>query len=479
MKGKKIIALLLTGSMLTMTACGSGGSSQPGSSAGGGGDTAGESSQESAGTAEGAKRFEGTTLYMIAEQQTPTESLKKQLDSFKELTGITVELEMAPYDDVIQKETLAFESGSGAYDIVAAPYQFLGNMVENEYIQPIEPFMTDESLAVIDGYDESDLIKGMWDASGNWEGTLYGVPANSCIMYFAYRQDLFENEDEKASFKEKYGYDLAVPTDWDTYMDIAEFFTRPSGAALAGETLNKDFYGVSMMGKRHNAVTCEWMNYMWSFGGGIFDEEGNIAVNSDQSVEALQYFLDLSKYAPPGVTSKTWDEQTTELQQGIAAMAIQFNDCSPALEDESASLVAGKMGYGAIPVGEQPAAHYGAWGYYIPADSQNPEAAWVFLQWFNTPDVQKTIALDGGFPNLQSVYEDGDLMEIPYWKASMDAYEISTTRPRIPEWNTMDEALMLQLSNTLAGECTPKEALDNAAAEFEKALEGKLPVTYQ
>ena len=53
MKGKKIIALLLTGSMLTMTACGSGGSSQPGSSAGGGGDTAGESSQESAGTAEG------------------------------------------------------------------------------------------------------------------------------------------------------------------------------------------------------------------------------------------------------------------------------------------------------------------------------------------------------------------------------------------------------------------------------------------
>lgn len=61
----------------------------------------------------------------------------------------------------------------------------------------------------------------------------------------------------------------------------------------------------------------------------------------------------------------------------------------------------------------------------------------------------------------------------------MDAYEISTTRPRIPEWNTMDEALMLQLSNTLAGECTPKEALDNAAAEFEKALEGKLPVTYQ
>lgn len=39
---------------------------------------------------EGAKRFEGTTIYMIAEQQTPTEALKKQLDLFTEETGIVV-----------------------------------------------------------------------------------------------------------------------------------------------------------------------------------------------------------------------------------------------------------------------------------------------------------------------------------------------------------------------------------------------------
>lgn len=427
----------------------------------------------------GIRKYEGTTLYMIAEQQTPTESLKKQLDDFHELTGITIELEMTPYDDVIQKETLAFESKSGAYDIIAAPYQFLGSMVNNGYIQEIEPFMKDETLSVVEGYDESDIIESMWDASGKWDGKLYGVPANSCIMFFAYRQDLFENEEEKAAFKEKYGYDLEVPKDWDTYKDIAEFFTRGKGENLAGEALNNDFYGVSMSGKRHNATTCEWMNYMWSFGGAVFDEEGNIAINSEENIAALQYYLELTEYAPPGVTSKTWDEQTTEMQQGIAAMAVLFNDCAPALEEEGASNVLGKMGYGAIPVKEQEVAHYGAWGYYIPADSKNPEAAWIFLQWFNTPEVQKAIALEGGFPNLKSVYADADLNKIPYWEASMAAYEISTTRPRIPEWNTMDEALMLQISNTLAGQSTPKDALDSAQESFEKALEGKLPVTAQ
>ena len=473
----RLTAVIMVLTMGFTAGCGTSSSNTGTTTAGGGGSqettTAGEAGDE------GIRKFAGTTLYMIAEQQTPTVALQSQLPAFEELTGIHVDLQMAPFDDVVQKETLAFESKSGAYDIVATPYQFLGNMVENKYIQSIQPFMDDESLAVVPDYKQDDIIEGMWKASGEWKGDLYGVPANSCIGFFAYRKDLFENADEQAAFKAKYGYDLTVPTNWDTYMDAAEFFTRKKGETLAGETLDRDFFGVSMSGKRHDATTCEWMNYMWSFGGNIFDEQGNIAVNSEKSVKSLEYYKNLSKFAPPGITSKTWDEQTTEMQQGIAAMAIMFNDCAPALEDPSASAVVGKMGYGTVPVGEAPAAHYGAWGYYIPTDSKNPEAAWIFLQWFNTPAVQKEIALKGGFVNLESVYDDADLAALPYWEASKEAYKISSTRPRIPEWNNMDNILMLQLSNVLSDKASPQEALDTAAQEFAKELEGKLPVTYQ
>ena len=464
-RSKRIFSIALIAAMaLTLVACGGSGGSSSGGGEGGG---------------EGAKKFAGTTLYMIAEQQTPTESLKKQLGDFEELTGIKVELEMAPYDDVVQKETLAFESKSGAYDIVAAPYEFLGKYVVNEYVQPIEPFMEDESLAIIDDYDSADIIEGMWKASAQWEDKIYGVPANSCIMFMTYRKDLFDNADEKAAFKEKYGYDLAVPTDWDQYRDIAEFFTRKKGETLAGEKLEKDMYGVSIMGKRHEASCCEFLNYAWSWGGGAFDDEGNIAINSDETVEGLKYWKDLVKFAPPGVTSVTWDEQTTQIQQGIAAMAIAFNDCAPAYEDPDGSVVAGKMGYAKLPVKKEDAAHYGAWSYLIPTDSKNPEAAYVFLEWFNTPAVQKQIALDGGFPNLTSVYEDPDLTSLPYWEASKEVYAISSTRPRIPEWSEMSAELSLQLSNTLSGKAEPKAALDAVAKEWAKILDGKLPVTYQ
>lgn len=439
----------------------------------------GKESGSDADASKGVRAYEGVTINMIAEQQTPTVALSKQLGAFEELTGIKVNLEMAPFDNVVQKITLAMQSGSSDYDVIAVPYQFLGNLAVNGFIQPLEPLMNNKDLAVIPNYDPNDIIKGMWDASGKWEDTVYGVPANSCIMFFAYRKDLFDNADEQAAFKAKYGYDLKVPTDWTTYRDIAEFFTRKAGEKLAGQTLTQDFYGVSMSGKRHDATTCEWLNYAWSFGGGIFDENGNIAINSEKNVKALEYYNDLKKFAPPGVTEKTWDEQTTEMQQGIAAMAIIFNDCTPAIENPEESKVVGKMGYGAIPIGEKPAAHYGAWSYFIPTKAANPEAAWLFLQWFNTPEVQKNIALDGGFPNLYSVYNDPDLNKLPYWKASMAAYEISTTRPRIPEWNEMNEELMLEISKVMSDQATPKAALDACAKKYEEILSGKLPVTYQ
>lgn len=425
------------------------------------------------------KPYVGTTIRVIAEAHNPTMAMEKQLLKFEKLTGIKVELEYGPMDSVVNKELLSLQSGDGAYDVISAPYQFLGNFVVNDFIQPLEPLLSREDLA-LPGFDKEDLIKGMVSASGQWKDKLYGYPSNTCIMVMFYRKDLFGDPSEKAAFKDKYGYELEPPTNWEQYRDIAEFFTRKKGDMLAGEKLDYDFYGVSIAAKRHDAMTCEWLNYAWSFGGGIFDEKGNLSINHPKNVEALEYFMNLVNYSPPGVSNNTWDELTTQMQQGIVAMQIQWNDCAPAVEDAEASKVAGKVGYTTIPQGESPVAHYGAWSYYIPKDAQNPEAAWLFLQWVNTTEVQKEIALTGGFPCLISVYNDSELSEnLPYWGGSLEAYQISTTRPRIPEWNEMNNEMMLELSKAIAGEQNAKQALDTLQAKYEKLLAGQLPLQYQ
>ena len=425
------------------------------------------------------QKYAGVTIRVIAEQQNPTLAMQKQIPKFEEITGIKVELEIGPMDNVVGKEILALESGTGAYDIISIPYQFLGQLVENGYLQPLDPFLNRKDLKLED-FDKSDLISGMVSASGEWKGVSYGIPSNSCIMIMFYRKDIFENPEEKAAFKAKYGYELKVPVNWIQYRDLAEFFTRKPGDNLMGETLKHSFYGTSIAGKRHDAMTCEWLNYAWSFGGGIFDEKGNLVINNPKNVEALEYFKDLAKFSPPGVSNNTWDELTTQMQQGIVAMEIQWNDCAPSIEDPETSKVVGKVGYALIPKREVPVAHFGAWTYFIPVDAPNAEAAWLFLQWVNTYKVQKAIALEGGFPCLTSVYNDPELSEkLPYWKASLDAYEISSTRPRLPEWNIMNNEMMLELSMVISGEQTSAQALSNLQKKYNDILKGKLPVTYQ
>jgi multiple sugar transport system substrate-binding protein len=426
------------------------------------------------------KQFDGTTIYLIMEQSAPTEALEKLFPQFEELTGIEIVLEKAPYDDVVQKETLAFVSQRGAYDLIAAPYEFLGNMVTNNYIQSIEPFLENEALHVIPSFNKDDLIPGLWNACGEWEGNLYGTPSNLCVMFYGFRKDLMGNTAEKAAFESKYGYPLAEPTNWKEYRDIAEFFTRKKGDMLAGEVLENNFYGVSMSGKRHPATVFEWMNYMWSFGGGFFDDDGELIINSKENIDALEYYVNLTEFAPPGVSSKTWDEQTTELQQGIVAQAVFFNDCAPSVEDPDSSLMVGKMGYGAIPAEKAEVAHFGGWGFYIPTDAKNPEASWVFLQWFLSKEIQKTLAEQGFFPGLASVYDDAELEStIPYWSASKAAFEICSQRPRIPEWNSMSEVMQLEISKAISGEITASEAIKNLEIEFNDILKNSLPVTYQ
>ena len=426
------------------------------------------------------KLYAGTTIRVIAETQNPTLALEKLLPEFEKLTGIKVELTYGPIDSVVQKELLALQSETGEYDVISSPYEFLGSLVENGYVQPLEPLLNNTNLNVIPDFDQEDFIKGMWSASGNWEGTYYGIPSNTCIMMLFYRKDLFENPAEKEAFINKYGYELEVPKSWNQYKDIIQFFTREKGQMLAGEKLDHDFYGTTIAGKRHIAMMCEWLNYAWSFGGGIFDKEGNLIIDSQENVAALDFFNEMKKYSPPGVSNNTWDEVTTQYQQGIVAMGIQWNDCAPSIEDPETSKVAGKMGYGAIPIGEAPAAHFGAWSYFIPKSSKNPEAAWIFLQWANTTAVQKRIALTGGFPCLKSVFNDPELLQkLPYWEASLEAYKISSCRPRIPEWNQMNSDMVLELSKVISGEQNSQKALTELKLKYEKLLKDKLPILYQ
>ncbi|NMC13965.1 MAG: extracellular solute-binding protein [Chloroflexi bacterium] len=427
-----------------------------------------------------SKEYEGTTLNFIAEATLNTTILKELLPDFTEKTGIIVNVEEAPYDSLVQKVVLDFSTHKGGYDIISMPYEYLGSFAENGYIMPLDEELSKDAAPVPD-FSTDDLIPSLWEASTKWKDKIYGMPSNSAVMMMFYRKDLMENEQEKAAFQEKYGYPLAPATTWQQYRDIAEFFTRKAGDTLAGETLTQDFYGVSLAGKRHIATVLEWFNYAWTYGGGLFDSSGQLQVNSDANIKSLEYWLELTAFAPPGYTSATWDEVTAALQQGTAAQAITWADTAGSMEDTNASKVKGKIGYASIPTlkeGDKKVAHLGSWIYAISVDTQNKDAAMLMMKWALSKSIQLQLSQKGGLPATISAFSDEELNEkLPYWKQTMVSLEESRIRPRIPQWGQISDILSEQLSRVMVKEVSPADALSEAQKQLQEALKDALPVT--
>jgi multiple sugar transport system substrate-binding protein len=446
------------------------------------GGCSGSASPSESATAGWTKAYAGTTLNFIGEAQIQTDMLKTLVPDFTAKTGITVNVEGAPAESVVQKLLLDFTTHKAQYECFSMPSWYLGAFAEKGYIMPV-----DEDLKAgkfnAPGFDSKDIIPAVWNASSVWKGKTYGVPSESPTMMMFYRKDIMSDPTEQAAFKAKFGYDLAPAKTWAQYKDQAQFFTRKKGAMLAGKPLDHDFFGIAMTGKRHIATVFEFYNYMWTYGGDLFDKQGNLVADQAANVKSLEYWKSLTAYAPPGYTSYTWDEVTSSFQQDTVFEAITWGDTAGAVEDPANSKVGGKMGFADIPVDpdvNKVVSHYAGWTWAINQDSPNKDACRLFIGWALSKDTQTKLAQGGALPALTSVFEDATLAaQKPYWPQELASLRVATSVPRLPEWGGIQNELSLQLSRALAGEVTPAEAMKTAQANLGELLKGALPISAQ
>lgn len=429
-----------------------------------------------------SRAYAGTTLNFIGEAQIQTDALKELVTEFTDKTGIIVNVEGAPAESVVQKLVLDFTTHASQYECFSMPSWYLGAFAEKGYIMPIDDDVKAGKFSA-PGFDTNDIIPAVWTASSNWKGITYGFPSESPTMMMFYRQDLISDPSEQAAFKAKYNYDLAPAKTWTQYKDLAEFFTRKAGDTLAGKTLDHDFFGVSMTGKRHIATVFEFYDYVWSMGGDLFDDNGNLVADQAPNVTALTYWKSLTPYAPPGYTSYTWDEVTSSFQQDTAFEAITWGDTAGAVEDPTSSKVVGKMGYGDIPIDpavNKTISHYAGWTWAINKDAKDVDACRLFISWAMSTDFQTKLAQAGGLPALTSVFKDAALSsEKPYWPQELASLSAARTVPRLPEWGGIQNELSLELSKALAGELSPADALKAAQTNLSVLMKDALPISAQ
>jgi multiple sugar transport system substrate-binding protein len=295
----------------------------------------------------------------------------------------------------------------------------------------------------------------------------YGIPFHPNVLVLAYRKDYFDNPDYKTKFKAKYGYELGPPEDWKQFVDVASFFTKSANPDSPTE------YGATLMAKKHESLYCDWRTWLASYGVFEIGKDMVPSFNSDKGVEATQFYKDLMdkyKVVPQAAKTWTWDEVTTAFGSGLTAMAMNYHRMllDPAIEQKG-----GQVGFAKVPGVRQAdgtitrSPHYGSYYFALNKYAGNHQAAYKFIEWLSSAEVQRSFAKYQFHASRRDYYQDPEVLSKwpEYWKPFAESLEIGYSRPRLTVFRQYSETIQAEISSALGGNKSVKQALDDAACE--------------
>jgi multiple sugar transport system substrate-binding protein len=407
-----------------------------------------------------------TELNILWAQWDPADYLQEIGNMYEAETGIKVNVIQEPWGSFNNLLFTELSAQGTSYDMTVGDSQWLGQAATEGHYVDLTEFLTSEGIA--DTVTPATLQYYAEYPTGS--GTYWAFPTEGDANGWAYRKDLFENPDEMAAFKEKYGYDLATPKTYTELKDIAEFFTRP----------DEGLYGLAIYTQAdYDALTMGVQNTLFSYGADWKDANNNPVgvVNSPEAVESVQMYHDLYECCQaPGLSNAFFVEVNDAFVGGQAAMAMNYFAFFPALVNPEVNPFAEQTGFfvnPAGPNGEQFAA-LGGQGIsiisYIDADRQ--EAAKHFIKWFAQESVQAEWARLGGYTCNNNVLASQEFLDAtPYNPAFAETMTFVKDFWNIPAFGELLQVSQVELGKFIVeGQGTAEETMNAIATQHEQIL---------
>lgn len=431
-------------------------------------------------SASAAKPAELRMLYTTDEANSA--AVASLVPQFKEKLGIDLKIDNQPYDALQQKVFSEFASGSSYYDIVVVDTPWAPALVQN--LEPLTPYIENKDLNTVGDANVGDYIpKVFYDtavynaespikrypnetekpdsaAIKNAGFDIYGLPIQSNVAVMAYRSDLFNDPQQKANFKAKYGKDLKVPETWDEYAQAAEFFTQP----------DKKLYGTTVMAGVGDWATDDFKTLLASFGGDgtLVDQDLNLAFNSPEGVKALSYYAKLAQsgHVPPGSTSADWGTTAESFDNGLTAMTINYHGL------KLADNVKGSIGYAPVPKANAAGPHFGTWMLSVNKNSKNKEWAYQAVSWLTAAEQQTAMTEKSLHPSRSSVYSSikKDHPLASFYETLGKSLEVGVGRARLTNYTEVSHEMAVAVNNAATGSSSPEQALKGAADKVSTLL---------
>jgi len=357
-------------------------------------------------------------------------SIQSFIPDFEAETGIKVNVSETPYGEAHQKQLLSYQQKAGAYDVAQFDNSFLMPFCQAQAMAPLDSYLGDSSE-----YDIADFGQSQQDY-GKCNGETLGLTLSTEPMIQWYRTDIYE----------KLG--LTPAKTWD------EYYNNAKKVQAAG-------YGGQIIGFGPN-VSWWWMTMVWSFGGKLYDDSLNPAVNSKEAIAATDFLKKLMTVSPKGASTANSDEVTSKfLGENIGAM-INYSGYYGSVLDPSINKNEGKIGTAPMPTGSADITHLAGWNIGIPKDAKNPTAAWKFLEYVLGKTNAKAYLESGAAAiGRKSITTDADLLaKFPYLaQLEIPASSRIERYPQIAVWPEFEVAAIDAVTQVLNGKSDSTKAM--------------------
>jgi multiple sugar transport system substrate-binding protein len=383
-------------------------------------------------------------------------SIAKLIDKFNKQNkgGIKASHRQMPADtgQYYDKLRTEFQAASGDISVIGTdviwPKQFAP---QNWTIDLSDRFPTSE---------QKKFVPVTIEAASYQDG-IYAVPWSSCpdVGLLYYRKDLLDDSGISGP-----------PETWDELKDMAVQVSEEAGVQN----------GFVFQGSNYEGGVCNALEYIWTHGGDVLDENNKVVIDSPEAAAGLETYASMlsSGAAPEAVAN--WTE--TESQQSFYNEDSVFMRYWPSAygglgDTEFTKLERDQVGVAPIPVDKPGNPSYstlGGWQMSINANTDLDDDAWTFIEFMTSAKSIKERTIIGGYmPSREELFADKEIAEATPVVKLADTILLQNGKPRpVTEfYGDMSLEMSEQFNAALKGDISPEEAVKTLQKSLGQIME--------
>ncbi len=401
-------------------------------------------------TVDSASTQDNKLVITYASGRDDSENILKIIEDYnKQSEKYMVVYQELPYDYVERYNDIynALKSKDISFDVIELNYTWIPELANKGYIESLESYTKKNNL------DKSKYLESAFNAT-IYDDQIWGLPYNISAGFLFVRTDLIEN----------------VPKTWDELIQTSKA-VEESGSVK---------YSYIMPGNRSQTILLEALEFIYSYGGRFFDQNGNLDFNREGIINGLNKMAEIyfSDYVPEDISKITNQEARNKFINGeTALLRSDINTWTYAnIQD---SQVYNKFSVAPLPRGDKSVSTVlDGYANSINSNSKNKDAAYDFIEYLSGAEVQRSLAINSEkIPVLLETFKDKQVLEKnPYFATDkfINTIDQALSRAKTIHYRQFIDIFIEELDLFFYNKKTAEEVVNSMETKLNYVFENKL-----